>query len=614
CGFETDVKRYYPYSTFASNLIGMVEEDDNSVGQTGIEAYYNTDLKGVNGRKTSYGSRTDDSGSVYEAINGNNLYLTIDSSIQYALDEQLKAVYKSSGGIGAYGIVMDVDTGALLAMDGVGYKGNYDLNNRYALNDYYSKCLERELQKEEEDCRYLSKADIEILDRIENPDERENTKRSIIKKNMQTGMWNNYCVSELYYPGSVFKPFLASAAVEEQVLGDDYKFCCNGQIAIEDRVFHCHQLRGHGWQNLKEGLMNSCNPFFISVGRKLGREKFFNYFEAFGFTEKTGIDILSEEGGSTVNYYTVDKLGAVELASESFGQSFRVTPIQMITALSAIANGGKLMKPYIVAKQTDSQGNVIHETTPVVKRQVISESTAEQVGEMMEAVVTGGTGRNGYVAGYRVAGKTGTTQKENMKGLYIASFGCFAPVDDPKIAVLIIVNEPQGEINGSTVCAPVAAKVVEQTLEYLGVEREYTEKELEKLDTQTPGLIGMDISAAKEKLEKGGFKFKVVGEGDTVVSQNPAGGHTIPQHGAVVIYTESDSEAKMVMVPDFNTMTPNRAKNYALEEGLNIKIVGNTTGTVYAYDQSIPAESEVEYGSTVTVYFKTTTGVNDFAG
>ena len=363
--------------------------------------------------------------------------------------------------------------------------------------------------------------------------------------------------------------------------------------------------------------MNSCNPFFITVGQKLGAEKFFEYFEAFGFTEKTGIDLPAENVPiAGQNYHSLDSMGIVELSSSSFGQSFQVTPIQMITAISAIANGGKLMTPYLVQKQLDENGNVIKETQPNVRRQVVSEQTAKTVADMMEAVVSSGTGKNAYVAGYRVAGKTGTSQKLSAGGKkYVASFGCFAPADDPEIAVLILVDEPVGQINGGQICTPVAAKVVEKTLEYLGVERQYTEKEMELLDTNAPNLVGSNVDDAKKLLENEGFEAKVVGEGDVVVTQMPSYNQTMPQNGIIVLYTEQDAERVTVKVPDLRQMSVSQANKYALSAGLNIKISGNALneGELVSYDQSIEPGEEVEYGKTVTVYFKSNTGVNDYA-
>ena len=616
-GLEEDTKRYYPMGTFASSLIGTVNSDGNGV--SGIESYYNSTLSGQDGKVKSYGTNVDsDNETTYEAKDGTSLVLTIDETVQYCLDEQLQSVYESSGGIGAYGIVMDVDTGAILGMDCVGYKGGYDLNNPSDLNEYYQNELDKSVKNE--NYEYLEKyflEDTSVKDPEEALNEIENTKdyeerlslhSKSLKKYFSLEQWNNYTVSETYHPGSVFKIFLAAAALEEDVLGDDFTYYCSGSTVVDDRTFNCHQASGHGTQTLREGLMHSCNPFFIKVGLTLGAEKFYEYFKAFGFTEKTGIESL-EEANSI--YYTEDQLTRVALASESFGQTFSVTPIQMITAISCIANGGKLMQPYLVSEEVDSEGNVISKTEPTVKRQVVSEETAEEVASMMEDVVKSGTGKNGYVAGYRVAGKTGTTQKYQLKGTYIASFGCFAPADDPEIAVLIIVDEPQSEINGSTVCAPVAAKVVETVLEYLGVERQYTDDELEELDTTTPGVIGKTVDEAQDELEEAGFSVRVIGNGSTVVSQSPAGGQTIPQGGVIAIYTTENEEKYEVTVPDLTGRGISEVKKYAASEGINVRISGVSGSGVISYDQSTAAGEKVEYGTIITVYFKSYNDVGD---
>ena len=446
-GLDPDVKRYYPYGTLASNVIGFTGTDD--IGRSGIELKYDSVLTGTPGRIiTAQNGKSDvmsqEFETVYDAVQGTSLVLTINEVIQRYLEDELGQVYIDSKCAGAYGIVMDVNTGAILAMASM---QNYDLNSPQSLTEEETASLEEAY-----------------------PDDIK--ARNAARNNLLFSRWRNFIVSDSYEPGSVFKIITASAALEENAVSTDMTYTCTGKITVSDRVIKCHKRTGHGTQNLKEGLMNSCNPFFITVGQKLGKEKFFEYFEAFGFTEKTGIDLPAESMPvAGVNYHSLESMGIVELSSSSFGQSFQVTPIQMITAISAIANGGNLMTPYLVSKQLDENGNVIKETKPTVRRQVVSKQTAETVADMMEAVVSSGTGKNAYVAGYRVAGKTGTSQKlASGQGKYVASFGCFAPADDPEIAVLILVDEPVGQFNGGQICTPVAARVVEKTLEYMGVE------------------------------------------------------------------------------------------------------------------------------------------------
>lgn len=588
-GIDPDVKRYYPYSTLASNVLGFTGTDD--IGRSGVELYYNTVLTGTPGRIITAKNGKSDAMSqeyetVYDAQQGTSLVLTLDEVIQRYLEESLQQVYVDSKCAGAYGVVMQVDTGAILGMACV---GNYDLNNPQALT--------------EEESTEISA--------IEDAEE-----RSAARNNLLYSKWRNFLISDSYEPGSVFKIITAAAAIEENVVPNDFSFHCSGRIKVATETIKCHDRDGHGTENFTQGLMNSCNPFFITIGQMLGKDKFFEYFEAFGFTEKTGVDLPAESTPvAGVNYHSLESMGIVELSSSSFGQSFQVTPIQMVTAISAIANGGYLMTPYIVSKQLNSDGNVISETTPTARRQVVSEETAAQVAEMMEAVVNEGTGKNAYVAGYRVAGKTGTSQKLGKTGYYVASFGCFAPANDPEIAVLILVDEPVGQINGGQICTPVAAQVVEKTLEYLDVERQYTEEELAKLDTTTPSLIGETVADAKELLNEKGFEYKIVGGGETVVSQMPNYNEAIPQGGIVVLYTEPDAERVTVTVPNLTLMTLSMANKYALSAGLNIKISGNALneGELISYSQSIEEGTEVEYGTTVTVYFKSNTGVSDYA-
>lgn len=588
-GIDPDVKRYYPYNNLASNVIGFTGTDD--IGRSGVELFYNSILTGTPGRIITAKNGKSDAMSqeyetVYDAKQGTSLVLTVDEVIQRYLEESLEQVYVDSKCAGAYGVVMQVDTGAILGMASI---GNYDLNNPQSLT-------------EEE------KAEVALIE--------DSEERSALRNRILYAKWRNFLVSDSYEPGSVFKIITASAAVEENVLPADFSYHCSGRIKVATETIKCHDRDGHGTQDLKHGLMNSCNPLFITVGQSLGKEKFFEYFEAFGFTEKTGIDLPAESMPvAGVNYHSLDSMGIVELSSSSFGQSFQVTPIQMVTAISAIANGGYLMTPYIVSKQLDADGNVIAKTTPTVRRQVISEETAASVADMMEAVVNEGTGKNAYVAGYRVAGKTGTSQKLGKTGYYVASFGCFAPANDPEIAVLILVDEPVGQINGGQICTPVAAQVIEKSLEYLDVERQYTEKELAKLDTTTPGCIGDTVEDAKALLKEKGFEYKVVGDGEYVVSQMPNHNETIPQGGIVVLYTQTDAERVTVTVPDLTLMTLTSANKYAISAGLNIKISGNALneGELVSYSQSIEPGTEVEYGTTVTVYFKSNTGVSDYA-
>lgn len=585
---DEDVKRYYPYSTLASQILGFTGTDNN--GLSGLESYYNSTLTGVDGRVISARSNSSvaqdiEYKSVYEAKQGTSLVLTVDETIQRYLENALFSCYETSKANSCTGIVMDVKTGAILAMS---TKGDFDPNDPYTIND---------------------KRTIESINKITDTKEKEKAEEEAMYS-----QWRNRAISDTYEPGSVFKLITMAAGLEENVVKYDEKFTCTGSVNVADRIYSCHNTAGHGTQTLTEGLMNSCNPYFITIGQRLGVDTFYKYFEAFGFTEETGIDLPGEASPKAgVTYFKKDTMTKVNLASSSFGQSFQITPIQMITAVNAIANDGKLMQPYIVSKTLDSDGNVILQNQPIEKRQVVSESTSEKIMASMEQVALNGTARNAYVAGYRVGGKTGTSDKLNNVGQVVASFVGVAPTNDPRITVLIVVDEPEGATGGGAVAAPVAGEVIENTLTYLNVERQYNDSEKALLDVQVPSVTGDSVSEAKSSLEEDKFSVQIVGEGDKVLSQMPASGQYIPQGGVIVLYTEKQKKKMKTVVPDFTGMTITEANYAAVNAGINIKVSGNSLSeeSMTAYRQSSLKGSEVESGSTVTVYFRTTSGVSD---
>ena len=585
---DEDVKRYYPYSTLASQILGFTGTDNN--GLSGLESYYNSTLTGVDGRVISARSNSSiaqdiEYKSVYEAKQGTSLVLTVDETIQRYLENALSSCYETSKANSCTGIVMDVKTGAILAMS---TKGDFDPNDPYTIND---------------------KRTIESINKITDTKEKEKAEEEAMYS-----QWRNRAISDTYEPGSVFKLITMAAGLEENVVKYDEKFTCTGSVNVADRIYSCHNTAGHGTQTLTEGLMNSCNPYFITIGQRLGVDTFYKYFEAFGFTEETGIDLPGEASPKAgVTYFKKDTMTKVNLASSSFGQSFQITPIQMITAVNAIANDGKLMQPYIVSKTLDSDGNVILQNQPIEKRQVVSESTSEKIMASMEQVALNGTARNAYVAGYRVGGKTGTSDKLNNVGQVVASFVGVAPTNDPRITVLIVVDEPEGATGGGAVAAPVAGEVIENTLTYLNVERQYNDSEKALLDVQVPNVTGDSVSEAKSSLEEDKFSVQIVGEGDKVLSQMPASGQYIPQGGVIVLYTEKQKKKLKTVVPDFTGMTITEANYAAVNAGINIKVSGNSLSeeSMTAYRQSSLKGSEAESGSTVTVYFRTTSGVSD---
>jgi stage V sporulation protein D (sporulation-specific penicillin-binding protein) len=587
-GTEQTTKRYYPYGTLASSVIGFTGADDQ--GLSGIESYYDEQLTGTNGRIiTAKDAKSNNIANDYEtsiaATDGDSIVLTINQTIQYYLEKGLRETMNEYQAKGAYGIVMNCNTGAVLAMSSL---PDYDCNEPYKLT--YSK-------------------DKKAIKKLSDKTAKQEAESAAVQN-----QWRNFTVSDTYVPGSVFKTFVASAALEENVVNLNTTYNCTGSIQVDKYKMKCHYHPGHGTQTLTQGLENSCNPFFITIGQKLGVHNYFKYFDAFGFTQKTNIDLPGE---ASPQYYKEDQYGIVELSSASFGQTNSLTPIQVCTGLCAIANGGKLLQPYLVSSIADANGKTVKKTQTKEIRQVISADTSEKVRKMMKSVVDNGTGKNGYVAGYSVGGKTGTSTKlgesKNGEGdKYIVSFGAIAPSDDPEIAMLIIVDEPNQDLGGGALCAPIAAQVTQEAMNVLGIEPKYNDSEMKDLSKQTPNVVGKSLDEAKKTLEENNLNFVVVGDDSTVTRQCPSGADTIPNGGTVYLYTD-DSEKQTVNVPNFNGLTVNEAKDLASSSNLNIQIAGNSmsSGTVVAYRQSEETQAKVEKGTVVTVTFKNTQSVLD---
>lgn len=587
-GTEQTTKRYYPYGTLASSVIGFTGADDQ--GLSGIESYYDEQLTGTNGRIiTAKDAKSNNIANDYEtsiaATDGDSIVLTINQTIQYYLEKGLRETMNEYQAKGAYGVVMNCNTGAVLAMSSL---PDYDCNEPYKLT--YSK-------------------DKKAIKKLSDKTAKQEAESAAVQN-----QWRNFTVSDTYVPGSVFKTFVASAALEENVVNLNTTYNCTGSIQVDKYKMKCHYHPGHGMQTLTQGLENSCNPFFITIGQKLGVHNYFKYFDAFGFTQKTNIDLPGE---ASPQYYKEDQYGIVELSSASFGQTNSLTPIQVCTGLCAIANGGKLLQPYLVSSIVDANGKTVKKTETKEIRQVISADTSEKVRKMMKSVVDNGTGKNGYVAGYSVGGKTGTSTKlgesKNGEGdKYIVSFGAIVPSDDPEIAMLIIVDEPNQDLGGGALCAPIAAQVTQEAMNVLGIEPKYNDSEMKDLSKQTPNVVGKSLDEAKKTLEENNLNFVVVGDDSTVTRQCPSGADTIPNGGTVYLYTD-DSEKQTVNVPNFNGLTVNEAKDLASSSNLNIQIAGNSmsSGTVVAYRQSEETQAKVEKGTVVTVTFKNTQSVLD---
>ncbi|MCH5321706.1 MAG: PASTA domain-containing protein, partial [Eubacterium sp.] len=519
------------------------------------------------------------------ATDGNSIVLTINQTIQYYLEKGLREALDEYQAKGAYGVVMNCNTGAVLAMSSL---PDFDCNDPYTLT--YSK----------------------VIDKIEKIEDKEEKKQeeSIEIQNQ----WRNFTINDTYVPGSVFKTFMASAALEENVATINTTYTCTGSIKVDKYTMNCHYHPGHGTQTFAQGLENSCNPFFITIGQKLGVHNYFKYFDAFGFTQRTGIDLPGE---ASPQYYPENRYGIVELSSASFGQTNSLTPIQVCTGLCAIANGGKLVEPYLVSSILDADGKTVEKTQTKVVRQVISSETAQTVRQMMKGVVDNGTGKNGYVAGYSVGGKTGTSTKlgESAAGegdKYIISFAAIAPTDNPELAMIVIVDEPNQDLGGGAICAPIAAEVIEEAMSVLGIEPKFDEKEMKNLSSYAPNVVGMSLEKAKEEIKLFGLDYTVIGNGDKVTRQSPTSAATIPNSGTVYIYTD-DTKKKMTKVPDFTGLTISEAKSLAKTNNLNLELSGNNmnSGSVVAFRQSDEKGTSVEQGTVITVTFKSTESVLD---
>ncbi len=608
-----DYKRYYPYSELASCVIGFTGSDDQ--GLSGVEFQYDEYLTGTPGRLIT---ATTANGTVMpfdysqnvEAIDGNSVVLTIDETIQSIIEKYMQQGIEDND---VYNrgvcIAMDVNTGEILGMATV---GGYDLNDPFTISKEEKKkisAIDRDYLFENgyltEDSNATGKEVDELIEQAKTEAE-----SAALSK-----MWRNKAISDTYYPGSVFKMITLSMALEESTISQKSKFNCSGYFQLYDKKIGCHNTAGHGTQNYVEALCNSCNPAFIQIGQSVGEEKFWDYYQSFGFSEKTGIDLPGE---SDDLFFTEDgSMGPVDLAVASFGQNFSITPIQMITAASAIANGGELVQPHVVKQILGVDGSVIKNISTDTKRQVISSKVSKEMCGILEENATNGSGKNGYVSGYRVAGKTGTSEKltdsnGDFVQDYIASFCGFAPADNPEIAMLVFFDTPLGgNYYGSAVAAPVFANIMSEVLPYLELEAQYTEEEAANVDTITGTYTGLSVSEATKNVNADGFDVTIKGEGTTVVAQVPSAGSSIPTGGTVVLYTDDDSVTEKVTVPNLIGYSLYDVNYLASYYGINISLTGavNSSDST-SYSQSIPEGTEVSPGTVVTVAFNTS-GIND---
>lgn len=576
-----DYKRYYPKNSLASSVIGFTGSDDQ--GLEGIEYEYDSYLSGTPGRIiTAQNARGTDMPFRYEqnveSEDGNNVYLTIDETIQSICEKYMQKGVEDNNVLNkGVCIAMDVNTGAILAMvttDG------YDLNNPYELSAKDKKKIKSTPKKKQ------AEAESAAL----------------------SNMWRNKAVADTYMPGSVFKMCVASAALEENLVNEKTSFTCTGSIEVEGETIHCSNISGHGTQNFVEVISNSCNPAFIQIGQMLGAGKFRQYYQGFGFSDKTGIDLPGEAEDS---FWKEGKMGGVDLAVASFGQNFTITPIQMITACAAVSNGGYVVQPHVVSKITDSKGNVIKTVDKKVKRQVISDDTSKKMNEYLEYNTERQGAAAGYISGYKVAGKTGTTEKRGVTKFessfsedYISSLCGYAPADDPQIAMLVFFDTPDGDAYyGSQVSSPVFINIMSEVLPYLDVKTSYTDEELGYVDASAGDYTGVSVDEAKTAVEADGFTATVKGNGSTVISQIPTVSSGLQKGGSIVLYTDSDSQSETVSVPSLIGLSPDEVNDVASAYGLNVSFSGATTSSGTSSSQNIEAGTSVSPGTVITVSF-----------
>ena len=597
---EPDSKRYYPNGTLAANVLGFVNNDN--VGGVGLEAKYDSVLQGTAGLTIT---ARDNNGNdmlyqyeqYYDAENGNSLVLTLDRGVQAALEKGLSSmITKFDAAKGGTGIIMDVNSGAILAM--ASYP-TYDPNSYGTL---YDEKLQSQLDSQLAELAQ-NRADYET-------EEDYQAAVSAAKSSVLSSQWRNKCIDSTYEPGSTFKPITLATALEEGVVDMNTTFNCTGSITVQGwgRPINCSKRAGHGLQTLKVATGNSCNPAFVTMGLKIGTETYYKYLKSFGLMEKTGVDMIGEVAGIFADEESFNS-NVVSLASYAFGQTFNVTPLELIRAQAATINGGYLYTPYVVEQVLDDSGAVVeqHESVPV--RQVISEETSAKVRECLEWVVSNGGGRNGQVAGYRIGGKTGTADKTGTNDV-VVSFMCFAPADDPQIIMLLTMDTPSRTtgtaVFGGTMVAPTASSIMSEVLPYLGIEPEYTAEELAGADTTVPNVVGMTLEDAKTRLSNAGFACTTVGDGATVTDQTPAGGAIVPNNASIILYLGAEKPDTPCTVPNVVGKSASEANKALTNAGLIMRASGATTsssGNVHAITQDVSAGTQVPAGTVVTVQF-----------
>ena len=617
---ETDAQRYYPYSSLAAQVMGFVSTDN--VGSEGLEAYYDSYLQGTAGKvvttKGNYGSEmlyTYE--KYYDASDGDSLVTTIDQTVQHYLEKNLETAIEKYDIInGAFGIVMDVNSGQILAMANL---GSYDPNN---YQEIYDQALAGQLEAQYQDALLLDKDSDAYQEAM------SAYNQAVAAERLR--QWRNRCVSDGYEPGSTFKLVTLAAALDCGAVTENSTFYCGGHETFNDREqeVSCWKAAGHGMQTTMEALGHSCNIAFGHIGVNMTRKTFVEYFKAFGFLEKTGVDLPGEASGL---FWAEDKFSVANLISASFGQTFRVTPMEQVRAVAAIVNGGYLLKPYVVSQVLDSDGNIVKSNERTVLRQVISEETSATMCKMMEYVVTDGTAGSAKTPGYRVGGKTGTSEKidtydENGKPVEdkIVSFIGVAPIDDPKYVVLVALDTPNyvagtsytphnQYISGGLMAAPTVRDVFLDILPYLGVEPDYSSDDIRGVNITLPDVIGMTEDEAAALLSGKSITYRTVGQGSTVSDQLPSPGAEVPGNSEIILYFgNAVKTTEQVEVPDFVGYGIADVDYLATNAGLYIQAKGTDHRDEYvtvAY-QDIEPGTMVDRGTTITVEF-TTGGASD---
>ena len=636
---EPDTKRYYPYGSFASQVIGFI----NSSGPVGgVELEYNDVLSGTAGRivRAQNVSNSDmpfEYEQYVQAQDGGSIVLTIDETVQHYLETHVETALtdnpQARGGVS--GIVMDVKTGEILGMVNM---PDFDINAYSTIekdNLYYNE-LKAEIET------YFTENGIngEVKDEYlcegkwaglpESMSDDQKTEVDVLRTAKLQAMWRNHIVSDTYEPGSTFKLMTVATALESQTISKDDTFVCNGSMMVAgwNKPIKCHKTSGHGTQTLTEALMNSCNVAMMQIAFKTTPTTFYEYFEAFGLIGKTGIDLPGETNNTSL-IYTQKQLADTpsNLAVSSFGQGFKVTPLQMISMVCAIVDDGNLKTPHIVRQILNADGSVRETVQTEIVRQVISEDTSEFMRQAMEAVVSDGTGKNAYVAGYRVGGKTATSEIEpkrdsqgkiiDVEDRYTASFIGVAPMDDPQIAVLVAIHDlpesaPHG---GGAIAAPVVARILEDVLPYWGVEQSFDEDNADRIEIQVQSVIGKTEEEAASVLENLGFTYKTIGDGDTITDQVPSGGVKIPTGSQVILYMGGEKSTELITVPNVLGEHPDTAQSRLKSNNLYMRRTGikssQTNSQTQATQQDPAPGTQVPIGTVITVSFENTTGVSD---